>query len=124
MFIKTNPNPAGAYVGDCVVRAIAIAFNESWYDAYMELMLKGLVLCDMPSSNRVWGELLRDKGYKRYIIPNECVGCYTIRDFCGEYFKGKYVVGTGTHVVTVIDGNYYDTWDSGDEQPIFYFKEE
>lgn len=123
MFIKTNPNPAGSYVGDCVVRALSLAMGKSWYDTYTELCLQGLLLCDMPSSNRVWGEYLRANGYERHMIPNECDGCYSIKDFCGEYFRGKYIVGTGTHVVTVIDGNYYDTWDSGDEQPIFYYKE-
>ena len=38
--------------------------------------------------------------------------------------EGKYLLATGTHVVTVIDGDYYDTWDSGDEIPIYYFTKE
>jgi hypothetical protein len=34
------------------------------------------------------------------------------------------MLATGTHVVAVIDGNYYDTWDSGDEVPIALWKKE
>lgn len=123
MFIKTNPNPKGSYVGDCVIRALAIALRRTWSDIYLDLSAHGLMLCDMPSSNRVWADYLDTKGYKRYIVPN-CPDCYTIRDFCGEHFKGTYILGTGSHVVAVIDGNYYDTWDSGDECPIYYWEKE
>lgn len=124
MFIKTNPNPKGSYVGDCVIRALSIALDKSWIDTYLDLCMHGLLLCDMPSSNKVWADYLHKQGYTRHIIPNECTECYTIKDFAGEYFKGTYIVGTGTHVVTVIDGDYYDTWDSGDETPIYYWKKE
>ena len=120
-FILSNPNPYGSYVGDCVIRAISIAENKSWYDVYMGIALQGLAMCDMPSSNKVWGEYLKSKGYNRYIVPSDCPECYTIRDFCDEHFRARYILGTGSHVVAVIDGNYYDTWDSGDESPIYYW---
>lgn len=123
MFVKRNPNPKGSYVGDCVIRALSIATGRSWRDIYLDLASHGLVMCDMPSSNRVWGDYLSELGYERHIIPN-CIDCYTIRDFCGEYFRGTYIVGTGSHVVAVINGDYYDTWDSGDETPIYYWKKE
>lgn len=124
MFVFSNPNPSGSYVGDCVVRAISITSDKSWYDVFVELCLQALIMYDMPSSNRVWNEYLKSKGYKRYIIPSDCPNCYTVRDFCGEYFKGRYILGTGSHVIAVIDGNYYDTWDSGDESPIYYWTKE
>ena len=120
-FIKTNPNPKGNYVGDCVVRAISIATGKSWTETYMELALKGLQLFDIPSSNQVWGKYLKDLGYTMEVLPELCPDFYTVRDFCGEYIKGTYLLGTGTHVVTAIDGDYYDTWDSGDELPIYYW---
>ena len=124
MYIHTNPNPKGSYVGDCVIRALSIAMNKPWREIYLDLAAEGLLMGDMPSSNKVWGEYLTRKGYKRHVIPSECPMCYTIRDFCGEYFRGTYIVGTGTHVVCIKDGNLYDSWDSSDETPIFYFKGE
>jgi len=124
MFVFKNPNPEGSYVGDCVVRAISILTNKSWKSTYIGLCTQGLISFDMPSSNRVWHEYLKILGYKSHPIPNNCPGCYTVRDFCGEHFKGRYLLGTGTHAVAVIDGNYYDTWDSGDEAPIYYWTKE
>lgn len=79
---------------------------------------------DMPSSNAVWGAYLKSLGFKRYIIPNECPDCYTVSDFAKEHSSGVYILATGTHVVTVKDGDYYDTWDSGKEIPIYYFVKE
>lgn len=123
-YINVNPNPKGSYVGDCVIRALCIAFNEPWNEVYVGVCIEGYLLCDMPSSNKVWGEYLKNRGYVRHMVPSDCPGCYSVRDFCSEFFKGTYILGTGTHVLTVIDGNYYDTWDSGDEQPIYYWTKE
>ena len=124
MFKKTNPNPANNLVGDCVIRAISILTNEDWEYTFLELCIFAFSMHDMPSSNAVWGAYLIDLGYKRYVIPNVCPACFTVRQFCNTHPKGKYLLATGTHVVTVIDGDYYDTWDSGDEVPIYYFTKE
>ena len=85
--------------------------------------MEGLMLCDMPSSNEVWGSYLRKLGYKRIDIPNSCPACYTVRDFCIDNPVGEYLLATGSHVITVINGDYYDTWDSGDEIPAFCWGE-
>ena len=121
MFIKSNPNPAQKRVGDCVIRAISIATGQRWISVYIGLMLKGLALYDMPSSNYVWHSYLSDKGFERNMIPDTCPYCYTVKDFCADHPDGIFILGTGTHVIAVIDGNYYDTWDSGDEIPVFYW---
>lgn len=122
-FIYYNPNPNGSYVGDCTIRALSKAFDVPWHKVYADLAIQGYAMADMPSSNRVWGQYLRDAGYRRYILPNTCPECYTIKEFCEDNPNGTYIVGTGTHVVTVKDGDYYDSWDSGDETPIFYYME-
>ena len=44
--------------------------------------------------------------------------------FGRDHPQGLYVLATGTHVITVIDGDYYDSWDSGDKIPLYYFKKE
>lgn len=123
MWKKHNENPVNARVGDCVIRAISTALNQDWVKTYVELCIQGLMFCDLPSSNAVWGSYLAHKGYKRFAIPNDC-NCYTVEDFCKDHPKGTYVLGTGTHALTVIDGNYIDVWDSGQEIPIYYFTKE
>ena len=119
-----NLNPFGKHVGDCVVRALSLALDQDWDTTYLELMSQGFSMKDMPSSNAVWGQYLKNKGYKRYVIPDECPDCYTISEFCTDNPQGIYILGTGTHVVTVKDGSYYDTWDSGREIPLYYFEKE
>ncbi len=90
----------------------------------MEIVLQGFMMHDMPSSNAVWSAYLHKNGFERRTLPNTCPDCYTIKDFTQDYPKGEYLVATGTHVVAIKDGNYYDTWDSGNEIPIYYWKKE
>lgn len=122
MYIKENPNPKGVVAGDCVVRAIAIAEDKSWDDVYDELCEEGHELGDMPSSNRVWGEYLKEHGYERGVVVDMCPFCYTVKEFCKDNPIGTYVLGTGTHAVAVIDGDYIDALDSGEEVPIYYWE--
>lgn len=122
-FSMFNPNPRNARVGDCVIRAISIATGKPWYDAYAELAAYGFMLCDMPSSNAVWGQYLKDLGFERNIVIDTCPeGCYTVKDFCRDNPNGTFILGTGSHVIAVINGDYYDTWDSGSEVPIYYWR--
>lgn len=123
-YINFNPNPDKKNIGDCVVRAICAATNCDWESAYTRIVLRGFILHDMPSSDLVWGAQLASEGFTRHIIPDTCPYCYTVKDFCEEYKEGTYILGTGTHAVAVIDGNYYDAWDSGDKVPLFYWRKE
>lgn len=124
MWKHFNSNPNGARVGDCVIRAVSKALDKTWEDTYLELCMKGLELSDLPSANHVWGAYLKDKGFKRYVIPDTCPECYTVKDFCNEHPEGTYILALTSHVICIKSGCYFDTWDSGDEVPIFYWKEE
>lgn len=124
MWVQFNNNPDRALVGDCTVRAISKAIGKPWDDTYIYLAMQGFKMKDMPSSNRVWGEFLYKNGFRRFIIPDTCPDCYTIKDFLEEHKRGKFILATGTHVVCAVDGNYYDSWDSGDEVPIYYWRKE
>ena len=117
-----NLNPRGKSVGDCTVRAIAIATGSAWVDTYLDLCLLGMVMADMPSANSVTTAYLRNKGFHRKTIPDSCPNCYTIADFCKDHPKGTYIIGTGSHLTTVIDGDLWDSWDSSNECPVYYFE--
>ena len=121
MFMKYNPNPHGNRVGDCTIRAISCVLGQDWDTTFLGLIIEGFITKDMPSANNVWGAYLRYKGFERHIIPNDCPDCYTVADFCKDYPEGTYLLALQSHVVAVKDGNWYDTWDSRNEVPIYYW---
>ena len=117
-----NPNPIKDTASDCVVRMLCAVTGRPWAECYLMLVEKGLEVGDMPSVNQTWISLLKDMGFKKHIIENDCLNCYTINDFCLDHPTGLYVVGTGTHVVAVEDGCIFDSWNSLGEMPIFYLR--
>ena len=121
---KYNPNPVGRSVGDCAVRAVAAALGVDWETAYAMIARNGYLMGDMPSSNGVWGAVLRQNGYTRPTLPNTCPDCYTLGQFAEDHPEGVYVVGTGNHVATVMDGLIWDAWDSSNETPVYYWQKE
>lgn len=122
MWIYANPNPCRQEEPDCVVRAIAIATDQYWKKVHGDLCRMSRDYCTMPSVNWLWGEYLRKIGFERFMIPEACGECVSVREFSRRYPEGTYVIGTGTHAVCVIDGNWYDTWDSGDEIPTYFYR--
>ena len=122
-YVYFSNNPRGKHnIGDCSVRAISKALNIPWESAYLDLAMEGYELADMPSSNVVINSYLHSKGFSRHSIDDLCPYCYSVRDFANEHFKGTYILGTGTHVVAVIDGDFFDSWDSGDEVPQYFWQ--
>lgn len=120
MYKPYNANPIAQRVGDCTIRAMSKALNQSWEETYLGVCIEGLLLHDMPSANHVWGDYLESKGFERFVVP---VRNYTVRDFCRDHRKGTYILAISGHVVACIDGDYYDTWNSGDEIVVYYWKE-
>lgn len=118
-YIKYNPNPTSRNVGDCAVRAVARALDTDWETAYTLIATNGYRMGDMPSSDSVWGSVLRQNGFYRKAIPNMCPDCYTAEDFCHDNPVGTYVLAFGGHVATVVDGDLYDSWNSSLATPVY-----
>lgn len=120
-WIPYNPNPIRNRVGDCTVRAITKATGEDWDTIYTHLCFYGFICKDMSLANDVWGKYLRKQGFKRYLVDDKDQDYYTVNDFCQDKPHGTYILAIDGHVVCVVDGKYYDTWDSGGEIPIYYW---
>jgi hypothetical protein len=88
----------------------------------MALYVHGLQLADLANSDAVWTSYLRNKGFTRGVIPDTCPDCYTVADFAEDHPDGTFVLGTGSHAVTVIDGTIFDAWDSSNAIPIFFLQ--
>ena len=116
-----NPNPVSRNVGDCAVRAVAAALGIDWETAFAMISANAFQMGDMPSSNAVWGSVLRQHGFKRSVIPNNCPDCYTAEQFAADRTEGTYVLGFGNHVATVKDGEILDSWDSSREIPQYFW---
>jgi hypothetical protein len=103
---------------------VAAALDTDWETAYAMIAENGFLMGDMPSSNSVWGAVLRQHGFSRHAIPNTCPDCYTMEQFAEDHPEGIYVAGTGNHVATIRDGWIMDAWDSSMEVPVFYWQKE
>ena len=118
MYINYYANPSGKATGDCVIRAIATITGKSWRDVHWELAILSNRKYGMMDDNVIWHEYLRELGFDIFAIQDPCM---RVKDFCNRHPRGKFLLGTGRHVVAVIDGDYYDAWDSGNEFPVFYW---
>lgn len=79
-------------------------------------------MCDMPSADRVWWAVLGDLGFEQRRLMNTCPDCYTVSDFAQDNQRGAYILGPHEHAVAVINGDWWDTWDSGNTVPTYYFR--
>lgn len=114
-----NANPNGARVGDCAVRALCKATGREWLDVYCSLCVEGILRADMPSANAVWGNYLACNGFRKK-LPRQL---QTLEELAAET-KGVCIAVLSGHVVTIVDGDYYDTWDSGNETVLYYWIKE
>lgn len=105
-----------------MIRAIAVATGKTWEQVFDDLYSVGRSEFDMMSSNVVWGLYLYRLGFQPFLLPESCPSCVTIKEFTRYFPRGRYIIGTGTHAVAIIDGDYYDTWDSGNLVPSYFFE--
>lgn len=112
-----NPNPKDKNTGDCAVRAIAKAMDITWEKAKLLLDAYSMEAAEVETSDLVWGRILAEHGFRmKALYCND--GC-TLEGLCRKYPMGVYVVKLPNHVVCIENGNYYDSWDSGKEIPIY-----
>ena len=116
-----NPNPVANRTRDCAIRAVAAALGISWDMAFDLIAERAKQMGETLDANAAWGSVLRQHGFVRKIISNDCSDCYTAKDFCLDHPYGVYVLGFGSHTATVIDGVLMDAWNSSGEYPQYYW---
>lgn len=117
-----NPNPKWLQTTDCVIRAISKLQNMSWSETLMDVTQESLVQCMMPDNDFVWGSYLHKHGYTKHILQHTYP--YTVNEFCYDHPYGRYLLKTTGHVIAVVDGDFYDAFDSGDEIPLYYWRKD
>ena len=106
-FVKFNANPLGKETNDSAVRALAIAFDMTWYDVYDELAAIGRqagTFGDVSGCVAAFLEKHNAEEVKisRRLWPN-------VESFAGAHDKGRYVLLVGMELSVLVDGCVYDT---------------
>lgn len=119
-FYPTNTNPTGK-VGrkwnkpDCAVRAISIAFDIEWVEAFDILSESARRRFDVLNSDETIKDVLLQHGaiYTSY-KAEKGKKRMTTKDFAISHKNGRYVLKIANHVCAVVDGKIRDTWNCGD----------
>ena len=100
--------------GDCVVRALTKVMNKTWIEVFNELYTYAVDIQCMPNDKQCYETYLKDNGFEYHGISNKKGSKRpTVESFTKEHKTGTFFLNVANHVVSVVDGTYYDTWDSG-----------
>ena len=120
-WVMYQPNPKNYKTGDCTIRAYTKAENISWEDAYDIAAEVGMEVSALPDDNKVVDKVLTERfSYKKIKLKKD--ERLTINEFAIANPCGTYVVHVRGHLVTIVDGLYYDSWDSGKKKIDAYYE--
>lgn len=122
-----NANPHNRKGGDCVVRAICTALDQSWEQTVRELTELGIKYGYVLNDQSLFPKYLESKGWRKHKQPRKADGTkYTGKEFCKEVncdiaFLGKSIIANigGHHTVCIKEmpdlygaHKVWDIWDS------------
>jgi hypothetical protein len=114
-----NPNPRKKNVGDCSIRAYCKATGMTWDEAFDIAVQVGKSEKDIINSNKVCKIIIEDKLHfdkDEEFKTLKSKERPTVQEFCLTHNYGTYILGIRGHLVTCVNGFYYDTWKSGDKK--------
>lgn len=123
-WVYINMNKRDKRVGDCVARSLSLAYNMDYDDTKKELLaLKKELNYGTWKYSPVWKTFMQNhEGDGRQDQLNPPTSDTTVAELADKNSNGTLVVlckdpdpkSGKTHLVTIIDGNIYDTWNSSD----------
>lgn len=126
VYYQPNKKDLKDQVGDCQIRALCKTLNVSWVEAFdltipicRELQTYTIFDCDHTKTK----EAMEHLGFTYTGISNKRGTTRpTVDSFAKDHKTGSYIVKVAHHVVAVVDGKYYDTWDSGNKSMYGYYE--
>ncbi len=112
VFKYSNPHPKGLHTTDCVVRAVALAFDKDYLEVRRELnqSKKELGFGSYKETKFIYEYL---KSYDRIVLKvPKGVPRVKVDDFALNFKEGTYIVKLAKHIACIKDGKLLDTWDS------------
>lgn len=122
-FRNYNANPKNKVTSDCVIRALSTAMERPYNEVYEELFKFSLKCGLMLNDPKCYDKYLQEQGWRKHKQPRKTDNTkYTGVEWCKYLQDGyDYVIGElkpmiahigGHHIVAIIDGKVYDTWNS------------
>lgn len=109
--------------GDCSVRALTKFLDCTWIEAFDELVKYARQTQTLVNSLDNIKLFMEKSGYEYKSIYKKRK---TVIEFAKKHKSGTYTLyvraGYGTHMVTVKNGFYYDTWDCGNKLIFGYWE--
>ena len=125
-YYQPNKKDLKDKTGDCQIRALCKALDLTWVEAFdltIPLCRELQTYTIFDGNHEKTVEAMKGLGFKYTGISNKR-GSHrpTIDSFAKDHPEGKYICTVAHHVVAVVDGNYYDTWDSGHKSMYGYYE--
>lgn len=116
---KYNPNPKSRNIGDCTLRSYCAAFGITWeqaFDIASNVARKNSSMIQYVSDKVLTEEFncTVDENYNKKKVKSK--DRITVNNFAMTHPYGTYILHVRTHQVTVKEGEYWDSWDSGDKK--------
>lgn len=126
VYYQPNKKDVADRFGDCTIRALSKVFEVDWLSAFMmtipyciEYQVPNIF--NLPCKLEI--EVMTKLGFVYYGISNRAGSKRpTIDEFAKSHPFGRYICNVSNHEVAVVDGKYYDTWDSGFKSLYGYYE--
>ena len=114
-----NANPHNKFTDDCVIRALSTAMEQSWKDTFNDLCQISLKYGVMPTDTKCFSRYLKQNGWIKQSQPRKrdntkYAGKELIKEILYDNAPYTNIIAKigGHHIVAIINGKVYDTWDS------------
>ena len=120
-----NPNPNSRNIGDCSLRSYCAAFGITWDEAFDiaakvakrdKFMLNDGKVCKTIITEEFGAEV--DEKYAKTKAKDRI----TVNEFAMTHPYGTFILSIRGHLVCVKDGEYWDSWDSGEKKVVNIYK--
>lgn len=126
VYYQPNKKDLKDKFGDCQVRALSKALDCTWIEAYdkaVEVCRPEQVTMPFSAPVGIRKGILDKLGFDYYGVSNKKGKKRpTVDSFAKDHPEGTYICNVANHEVAVVDGKYYDTWDSGECSMYGYFE--
>lgn len=117
VYYQPNKKDLKDETGDCQIRALCKVLDISWLDAFdltIPICRELQTYTIFDGNHKKTVEAMSKLGFEYFGVSNKKgTKRPTVDSFAKDHPVGTYICKVARHVVAVVDGKYYDTWDSG-----------